>query len=72
MGSDEAFSDVFAPKISRSFFSGKEIVRLYRRLRLILAAACLPSYKCPPNNSNLAGLKIISFKHISLSYLSHE
>ncbi len=56
-----------------AYFSGKEIVRLYRCSRLILAAAIqaaayFHSYKCPPNNSNLAGLKIISFKHISLSY----
>ncbi len=51
-----------------AYFSSKEIGRLYRRSRLILAAAYFCSYKWPPNNSNLAGQKIISFKHISLSY----
>ncbi len=42
LGRDEAFIyDVFAPKVGRGYFSRKEIVRLYRRSRLILASVYL-------------------------------
>ncbi len=56
-----------------AYFSGKEIVRLYRRSRLIYvrpiqAAAYFHSYKWPPNNSNIAGLKIISLSIFFFSY----